>query len=53
MDKSKVITAYRRGFVTFRECVQILGIGEPELRSLLELAECKASDEARSARSGS
>lgn len=39
MDKRKVITAYRRGFITMQECAQILGIdsiqilrlvGEPE-----------------------
>ncbi|WP_164821740.1 hypothetical protein [Paenibacillus koleovorans] len=26
MDKRKVITAYRRGFLTIQECAQILGI---------------------------
>ena len=26
MDKRKVITAYRRGFITIQECAQILGI---------------------------
>lgn len=40
MDKRKVIAAYRRGFITMKECAQILGmdsvqilwlIGEPEL----------------------
>lgn len=26
MDKRKVITAYRRGFITIQECAQILGV---------------------------
>lgn len=26
MDRSKVITAYLRGFITLKECEQILGI---------------------------
>ncbi|MFE5317178.1 hypothetical protein ACFQ88_00585 [Paenibacillus sp. NPDC056579] len=43
MDKRKVITAYRRGFITMQECAQILGIdslqvmgmvNEPELKEL-------------------
>ncbi|WP_203457101.1 hypothetical protein [Paenibacillus tepidiphilus] len=50
MDKSKVIAAYRRGIVNFRECGQLLGIGELELRSLLELTETSASSEPRSRR---
>lgn len=41
MDKSKVITAYRRGFITVRECGQILGMEDEQLKSLLELAEDK------------
>lgn len=43
MDKSKVLTAYRRGFLTVRECGQILGIEELQLQSLL------AAEEARTA----
>ncbi|WP_342546936.1 hypothetical protein NST69_19355 [Paenibacillus sp. FSL P2-0089] len=39
MDKSKVITAYRRGFLTVRECGQILGIEELQLQSLLTAEE--------------
>lgn len=31
MDKSKVITAYRRGFITVRECGQILGMEDEQL----------------------
>jgi exonuclease VII small subunit len=39
MDKSKVIAAYRRGFLTVRECGQILGIEELQLQSLLAVEE--------------
>ncbi|WP_405114708.1 hypothetical protein MHH28_10725 [Paenibacillus sp. FSL K6-1217] len=39
MDKSKVITAYRRGFLTVRECGQILGMEELQLLSLLTAEE--------------
>lgn len=39
MDKSKVITAYRRGFLTVRECGQILGIEEAQAQSLLTAEE--------------
>jgi len=39
MDKSKVITAYRRGFLTVRECGQILGIEELQLQSLIAVEE--------------
>lgn len=39
MDKSKVITAYQRGFLTARECGQILGVEELQLQSLLALEE--------------
>lgn len=39
MDKSKVITAYQRGFLTVRECGQILGMEELQLQSLLALEE--------------
>ncbi|QSF43194.1 hypothetical protein [Paenibacillus tianjinensis] len=41
MDKSKVIAAYRRGFLTVRECGQILGVEELQLQSLLKLEESK------------
>lgn len=41
MDKSKVIAAYRRGFLTVRECGQILGVEELQLQSLLKLEERK------------
>lgn len=41
MDKSKVIDAYRRGFLTVRECGQILGIEDRHLLSLLQLEERK------------
>ncbi|WNS44496.1 hypothetical protein [Paenibacillus sp. MMS20-IR301] len=39
MDKSKVIAAYRRGFLTVRECGQILGMEELQLQSLLAVEE--------------
>ncbi|WP_179088054.1 hypothetical protein [Paenibacillus sp. FSL R7-0273] len=39
MDKSKVIAAYRRGFLTVRECGQILGVEELQLQSLLRQEE--------------
>lgn len=42
MDKSKVITAYQRGFLTVRECGQILGMEERQLQSLLALEEGRA-----------
>ncbi|MEK5446923.1 MULTISPECIES: hypothetical protein [Paenibacillus] len=41
MDKSKVIAAYRRGFLTVRECGQILGLEELQLQSLLRQEEGK------------
>ena len=41
MDKNKVITAYRRGFLTVRECGQILGIEELQLQSLLAAEESR------------
>ncbi|MDF9840319.1 MULTISPECIES: hypothetical protein [unclassified Paenibacillus] len=41
MDKSKVIAAYRRGFLTVRECGQILGVEELQLQSLLSQVEGK------------
>ncbi|MFC3745848.1 hypothetical protein [Paenibacillus sp. GCM10012306] len=37
MDKSKVIAAYRRGFITVRECGQILGMDDVQLKTLLQL----------------
>lgn len=39
MDKSKVISAYRRGFITFRECGQILGVEDVQLKRLVQLEE--------------
>lgn len=35
MDKRKVITAYRRGFISMRECAQILGIDSPQLMGMM------------------
>jgi hypothetical protein len=35
MDKRKVITAYRRGFLTIQECAQILGIDSPQIMKLV------------------
>ncbi|WP_410514810.1 hypothetical protein PaeBR_10740 [Paenibacillus sp. BR2-3] len=43
MDKSKVIAAYRRGFITVRECGQILGVEEMQLKRLLQQEENKQS----------
>jgi len=39
MDKSKVIAAYRRGFITVHECGQILGVEEMQLKRLLQQEE--------------
>lgn len=36
MDKRKVITAYRRGFITMQECAQILGIDLPQLTGMMD-----------------
>ncbi|WP_193571431.1 hypothetical protein [Paenibacillus psychroresistens] len=35
MDKRKVITAYRRGFITIQECAQILGLDPKQVISLV------------------
>lgn len=35
MDKRKVITAYRRGFLTMEECAQILGIDSLRVMGLV------------------
>lgn len=35
MDKRKVITAYRRGFITMQECAQILGIDSLQIMGLV------------------
>lgn len=43
MDKSKVIAAYKRGFITVRECGQILGVEEMQLERLLQLEERKST----------
>ncbi|WP_197080956.1 hypothetical protein [Gordoniibacillus kamchatkensis] len=42
MDKRKVISAYRRGFITIQECAQILGIDSVQIMGLMndpQLAE--------------
>ncbi|WP_281886936.1 hypothetical protein [Paenibacillus sp. YYML68] len=36
MDKRKVITAYRRGFITMQECAQILGIDSLQIVGIVE-----------------
>jgi hypothetical protein len=36
MDKRKVITAYRRGFITIHECAQILGIDSLQVVDMVE-----------------
>jgi hypothetical protein len=35
LDKRKVITAYRKGFITIQECAQILGIDSKQIISLV------------------
>lgn len=35
MDKRKVISAYRRGFITMQECAQILGIDSVQIIGLM------------------
>jgi hypothetical protein len=35
LDKRKVITAYRRGFITIQECAQILGIDAKQIVSMV------------------
>lgn len=39
MDKRKVITAYRRGFITAQECAQILGLNQTQVLGLLNEEE--------------
>jgi hypothetical protein len=36
MDKRKVITAYRRGFITMQECAQILGIDSLQVMGMVD-----------------
>ncbi|MEF3301802.1 hypothetical protein [Paenibacillus sp. GYB003] len=36
MDKRKVITAYRRGFITIQECAQILGIDSVQVARMID-----------------
>ncbi|QWU14633.1 hypothetical protein SAMN04487895_106221 [Paenibacillus sophorae] len=43
MDKSKVIDAYRRGFITVKECGQILGVEDVQLQLLLRQELSKVS----------
>ncbi|WP_192043446.1 hypothetical protein [Paenibacillus lycopersici] len=35
MDKRKVITAYKRGFISVHECAQILGIDTSQMKGLM------------------
>lgn len=35
MDKRKVISAYRRGFITMQECAQILGIDSVQIMGMM------------------
>jgi hypothetical protein len=42
LDKRKVITAYRRGFITIQECAQILGIDSKQFISMVN--ESKKED---------
>jgi len=41
MDKRVVIAAYRRGWITVRECAQILGLDAAQLKGVLS-ADLKA-----------
>jgi len=36
MDKRKVMTAYRRGFITLQECAQILGIDSKQVMGIMQ-----------------
>lgn len=36
MDKRKVIHAYRRGFISMKECAQILGIDSMQIMGMVE-----------------
>lgn len=36
MDKRKVITAYRRGFITIQECAQILGLDSVQVLGIMD-----------------
>ncbi|WP_201755185.1 hypothetical protein [Paenibacillus glycinis] len=35
MDKRKVISAYKRGFISVQECAQILGIDTGQMKGLM------------------
>jgi hypothetical protein len=35
MDKRKVISAYRRGFLTIQECAQILGVSTAQAEGIV------------------
>ncbi|UUZ79449.1 hypothetical protein LJK88_30410 [Paenibacillus sp. P26] len=39
MDKRKVITAYKRGFITLQECAQILGIDSLQVMGMVNEPE--------------
>lgn len=41
MDKRKVISAYRRGFITMQECAQILGIDSAQILGLVNDPEMR------------
>jgi predicted DNA-binding ArsR family transcriptional regulator len=36
MDKRKVISAYRNGFITLQECAQILGIDSMQIVGMMQ-----------------
>lgn len=50
MDKRKVIAAYHRGFITIKECAQILGIDSMEIMGMVSkpLIQDKAAVQRRS-----
>lgn len=43
MDKSKVIAAYRRGFISMQECKQILGLSTMQLLGMLDTEDHRGS----------
>ncbi|WP_186445560.1 hypothetical protein [Paenibacillus cremeus] len=47
MDKRKVITAYRRGFITMQECAQILGIDSLQIVGMVNDPEWIESSRVR------
>ena len=36
MDKRKIITAYRKGFLSIQECARIMGIDSAQLAGMID-----------------